>query len=634
MDILGNIILASSFITGILCIILLKCKKDPKFGLRAGLLSNAFIIVSSFFLIYLLVSSNFSIEYVFKNTDKNLPLIYKISALWSSSAGSLLLWATCISIVYIFIYGLFYFKKNQNQEFLKCLSATTTILNLAFLVVLIFINNPFKAVGANSNGFGLNPSLQSIGMVFHPPLVMISYSCIFAAFASNLYDLLHAGRIRRAIQQQQNNQSESPNIQITRNIALLGWIILTAGIVSGGIWAYSELGWGGYWNWDPIENSALVTWLLATAYLHLFHLKKNKTISDRPLFILISATAFSILFGTFLARSGILTSVHAYSNHGSKIFFLIVLGILAIICLSIFIAVFRKGDKNKLSTFNFNHFKLYIPPFILIILAIIITLMTIYPLFSSDGSAVSQKTYDFVFGIAGLIIVLASTIFFSLKHITNKLKLFTISISIILGAATIFLPTFASYTLFTRISLAVCAFCLVSIFLNFGLNINNLFNNTSYLTIFIIHLSIVIIAFGFIGTRNMKVETSSVIDKNGTITIGNHKLKLISLSVDDAPQIKTWTAGLSYYNGKITKDINTSLQFYKKKKVYHSQAFIMRSFKEDLYIIVENSSDDGSVLFKVSLFKWVSFLWAGIILMVFASLVLFWKRLCGNAYFI
>jgi cytochrome c-type biogenesis protein CcmF len=120
----------------------------------------------------------------------------------------------------------------------------------------------------------------------------------------------------------------------------------------------------------------------------------------------------------------------------------------------------------------------------------------------------------------------------------------------------------------------------------------------------------------------MKIEISSVIDKNETISIGNYELKLISLSVDDQPQKKTWTAGLSCYDGKITKDINTSLQFYKKKNVYHSKAFIKSSFKEDLYIIVENSTDDGSVLFKVSLFKWVSLLWAGIILLILASIVL------------
>jgi cytochrome c-type biogenesis protein CcmF len=500
-----------------------------------------------------------------------------------------------------------------------CLTAITAISNIMFLFVLIFINNPFKVVGINSNGFGLSPSLQSLGMVFHPPLVMISYSLFFAAFASNLYEILYP---------------ESQKVRITRNIALLGWILLTAGIVSGGIWAYRELGWGGYWSWDPIENSALVTWMLAAAYLHLFRLKKNNIISSRPLFILISAAVFSILFGTYIARSGILSSVHSYSNNGSKIFFSILLIIVAIVFFSIFITVFKNRKKIKHSKFDFNVIKHFIPVFLLVIPAIIITLMTIYPLFPLKDIVITEKIYDFVFGLLGLLILFASTAFFSLRNINNKLKLFISSISLISGVITIFLPSFTSYPYFTRISLAVCVLCLVSALLNLLLNINYIFNNSRYLTVFIIHLSIIIIAIGFVGTRSMKVETSNVIDKNGIISIGNHKLKLMSLSVDDGSQKKTWTAGLSYNDGKITKDINTSIQFYKKKKVYHSKAFIISSFKEDLYIIVENSTDDGSVRLKVSLFKWVSLLWVGIILMILASVVLSWRRLCGNAYFI
>lgn len=614
MGILGSSTLTVSFIAGILCIMLLTYKKSPKFSIAAGLLSNAFILISSFLLFYLLVVGDFSIEYVYKNTDRDLPLIYKISAFWSGSSGSLLLWNSCISLVYTFISGLFYIRKIQNRQYIMCLTAVTTILNLMFLIVLIFINNPFKVVGTSSNGFGLNPSLQSIGMVFHPPLVMIAYSLFFAVFASNLYEILYHSNIKT---------------QITRNIALIAWIFLTASIISGGVWAYRELGWGGYWNWDPIENSALVTWLIATAYLHLFHLKKNNKIGDRPSFILISTAIFSILFGTFLARSGILSSVHSYSNHGSKIFFTFILIIVLVTLLSILIAINIKRNKTHPSKLSLEIFKLYMPVILLIIPAVIITFLTIYPLFSPEGSIISEDTYDFVFGIWGLLILISSTVFFSLRGITNKLKILINIFSTISGTATMFLPSFTSYPFFVRISLAISVFCLASVLLNFALNLNNLFNNSSNIPVFIIHISIIIIAIGLVGSRGMNLETSNVIDKNGTISIGNHQLKLISLSVDDGPQKKNWTADLTYNNGKISRDISTSIQFYKKKKIYHSQAYIISSFKEDLYIIVENSADEGSVRLKVSLFKWVSFLWIGIILMVSTSIFLCWKRLCN-----
>jgi cytochrome c-type biogenesis protein CcmF len=619
MGICGNITLAVSFFIGILCLILLKFKKTTKLGLKAGIISSAFIIATSFVLLYLLISSDFSVEYVFRNTDRSLPLIYKISAFWSGSAGSLLLWAACNSIVYLFIYGLFHIKKNNNQKYLKCLTATTTILNLGFLIVLIFISNPFKPVSLSSDGFGLNPSLQSSGMVYHPPLIMIAYSCIFATLASILYEIMNP---------------DSPKIRTTRNIALIGWIILTVGIVSGGIWAYSELGWGGYWSWDPIENSALVTWLLATAYLHLFTLKKDDVISSRPLFILIFATAFSVLFGTFLARSGIISSVHAYSNQASKIFFIIILVILTVICMSIFISVFRKREKKGRAQVSLNRIKLYLPSILLILSAVIIMLMTISPLLPLQGLVITEKSYDVVFGLLGLVLLLTSTVFYTFKHTANKVKLLILPISLVFGIIILIIPAFAAYPVFTRIALAVCVFCMIAVLLNFVFNMNQLLSNGSYFTMFVIHLAIIIIAFGLIGTRGMKVETSSVMNKNDTVSIGNHVLELKSVSVDDGSRIKTWTADLSYNNGETDRDIETSLQYYKEKDVYHSKALIISSIKEDLYVIVENSTDDGTILLKVSLLKWVLLLWVGIGMLVAASLFLCWKRLCGNTYYI
>ncbi|OPX45029.1 cytochrome c-type biogenesis protein CcmF [Ruminiclostridium hungatei] len=608
MGTLGYICLISSFVMGIFCLILLKFAKTRNYGLRAGLISNAFILLTSLVLFYLLVTSDFSIEYVYKNTDRNLPLIYKISAFWSGSAGSLLLWATCISVVYIIIYGIFHFKQYSNRQYMVCLTATTIIFNLAFLTVLILVSNPFKAVGPSSNGFGLSPSLQSIGMIFHPPLVMLAYSCFFAAFSSMLYETLYP---------------QSPELSITGRLPLLAWIILTTGIVSGGIWAYRELGWGGYWNWDPIENSALVTWLLSTAYLHMLQLKRSNAISSRPLTAVISAIVFSVLFGTGLARSGILNSVHAYSSHSSKIFFPILLIIAAAAVLAVLIVVFRRKTELKDTGSEPVRLYIYIPPFLLIVTAMAIALMTVYPLFQIGGPEITEKTYDLVFGIFGLAIILASSAIFSFRHLSRKYRAAVWAASLLSGTVTSFLPSFAAYESFTRLSLSAAVICLISLLLGLLVNINSIFNDSRLLMLFIIHLSIVLIAFGLIGTRGMKIETSSVIDKNSSISIGKYTLELDTLEVIDQPEKKTWTAGLSCWDGKSTRALDTSLHFYKKKKVYHSKEFIISSFNEELYINIENAADDGSVLLRVSLFKWFSLLWLGIILMILASSILY-----------
>lgn len=631
MNIIGNLALVTSLVIGALSLMLIKFNKNHDIGIKAGILSNIFIIISSMVLFYLLISGDFSVDFVFKNTERSLPLIYKISAFWSGSSGSLLLWTTCISIMYIFIYVLLHIKKYNNKEYISCLTSLSLIFNLAFLVALIFINNPFKVTGANPDGFGLNPSLQSWGMVFHPPLVMISYSLIFLAFASNLYEIFSV-RSQAKLQQKSNDLQASFIKSLTINITLTGWIILTAGIVSGGIWAYSELGWGGYWSWDPIENSALVTWLLVTAYLHLLSLHRKSTASHPSSFILISASVFSILFGTFLARSGILNSVHSYTSKESKVFFSLMMIVVAVVCLAIFITFIRKRDKIKTSISHLNSFIPYVTPLIMVISAIIITLMTIYPLFPHKDLKITENTYDFVFGIAGLIFLIFSTIFY-LKKTSNKLKIFIISISFIFGGITFFLPAFSIYSYFTRISMAVCVFCLISTVMYFGFNINYLFDNSICMTIFVIHVSIIIMAFGFIGTRNMKLETTRVIDPNDTITIANHDLKLISISVDDGAQKKTWTADFTYTDGNSQKNIKASLQYYKKKNVYHSKAFIDRSFKEDFYMIVENVLADGGLVLKVSIFKWVSFLWIGIILMTLMSIIILKNSLSKASMF-
>ncbi len=604
MGTLGYICLISSFAMGIFCLILLKFVKNRNYGLKAGIISNAFILTASLVLFYLLITSDFSIEYVYKNTDRNLPLIYKISAFWCGSAGSLLLWATCISIVYLLIYGIFHFKRDSNQRYLVCLTATSIIFNLAFLAVLIFISSPFKTVGPSSDGFGLSPSLQSIGMIIHPPLVMLAYSCYFSAFSSMLYEALYP---------------QSPELSITRRLPFVAWTILTTGIVSGGIWAYRELGWGGYWNWDPIENSALVTWLLSTAYLHMFQLKRRNAIGNRPLIAMISAIVFSVLFGTGLARSGILNSVHAYSSHSSRIFFPILLIIAGAAALGVLIVAFRKKTGLKGTGPKSVRLHIYIPPFLLIVPAIAIALMTVYPLFELNGPEITAKTYDLVFGIFALPIMLASTACFSFRHLSGKYRAAISAASLLPGIITPFLPSFNSYDVFTRLSLSISVICLISLLLSLLVNISKIFNNGRFLMLFIIHLSIVLIAFGLIGTRDMKIETSSVIDKNSSISIGKYNLELNALEVIDQPEKKTWTARLTCWDGKSARNLDTSLHFYKKKEVYHSEEFIISSFKEELYINIENAADDGSVLLRVSLFKWFSLLWLGTILMILAS---------------
>jgi cytochrome c-type biogenesis protein CcmF len=393
-----------AFACGLVSFLLIAFKKEPEvrknLGVLTGLVSCLGVLVSSVLLLYSLVNGIFSVEYVYHSTEKTLPLIYKISAFWSGSAGSMLLWTSVFAVVLIIVYF-----KNMDKSSTKTVFGVITFIMTLFMFVITFINNPFKHVSQQSDGFGLNPALQSIGMVFHPPVIMVAFSLFFLAFCYQLFDL---------------KEGKPSNGFIIWKCTIWAWILLTAGIVSGGVWAYTELGWGGYWAWDPIENSSLVNWLFATAFLHGIS-KKDYGFSRRKLnFILITMTAFTILIGTFIARSGVLKSVHAYSNQGVTRVFGGALIVLAVLIVFIYFRIKRlhKDDGNETEKTGSKLKKIcmsFIKPANLfttlcIAIAVLIFGGTVFPLFGGlffkNASETPTAFYEYSFGIFGLLMLL------------------------------------------------------------------------------------------------------------------------------------------------------------------------------------------------------------------------------------
>jgi cytochrome c-type biogenesis protein CcmF len=618
MSFFGTISLTASFITGLLCLASFVIKKLRGLRAKAGVLSAVFILTATFSLLYLLIIGDYSVEYVFHNTDKELPLIYKISALWSGSSGSILLWAVCNSVFFLAINAIF---GRRSDNFVNCTAIVITVLNLGFLIVLLFINNPFTKTISNSDGFGLSPSLQSLGMVFHPPLIMISYSCLFTAFAA---------RLSRIIKPEEKNKKAAVCF------ALLGWILLTVGIVSGGIWAYVELGWGGYWSWDPIETTALITWLLLTAYIHLMYVYKADCSGNKTLFLYMSAVVFSILFGTFTARSGVLKSIHSYSSQASKLFFLILLGALIVLCVFMYIMIFKKRLNADKQNFKLRNTYKYLPVIILTVCALVLLFMTLAPIMPIDSAGISEYTYDFFFSLFGLVLLLLSSYYYSIRNITGSKKIVTTALSLAAGICIFFLRAFAQYSVLTRTILSVCCLCLTAMIISFVFLSTAVIKSKKYLAEYLIHLALIIIAFGLVGSRGMKAEAIEVIGTNDTLMLENHKLTMTALSVDDNNDVITWNVGMNYHVNdnndiNVDKSITVYLQYYKMKDIYHSRAYIHSSVGEDFFIIAENAEDDGKMLIKAVVFKWVSFLWLGICVMLLASVYLYIKALHGSS---
>ncbi len=289
--------------------------------------SHGFLFLLSSFLIYvwLAVTDNFSVAYIANHSNTDLPTFYKISSIWSAHEGSMFLW-----IIFLAAWGYLFNTKVDNKEILKSKSiGIISLILVGFLSFLLLTSNPFETIlpFAPSNGADINPVLQDPALAIHPPTLYLGYVGFVIPFACAIAFLIQGN-------------SDIKWEELARKWSVVAWIFLTIGITLGSWWAYYELGWGGYWFWDPVENVALMPWLAATAFLHSLSVS-IKSSNLRIWTILLSISVFSLsLFGTFIVRSGIIDSVHSFANDPERGLYLLAF-IGTIIIFSMFLFVLR-----------------------------------------------------------------------------------------------------------------------------------------------------------------------------------------------------------------------------------------------------------------------------------------------------
>ena len=372
---IGHILLiitfVSSFIQAIFWIITLGSKNTVNLIILQKFAVTNFILISSSFsiLLYSFIISDFSLLIVTNNSHSLKPLIYKISGLWGNHEGSLMLWALILSFFTYLI------SRNKSQISFKLLSSilgVQTLILFSFLAFILFTSNPFERLEIPPlDGKGLNPLLQDPGLAFHPPILYLGYVGLSVSFSFAVAALI-TGEI---------NQIWARQIRPWITIA---WSALTLGIALGSWWAYYELGWGGWWFWDPVENASFMPWLIATALLHSVRLLETRLILvSWTVLLAILGFSFSLL-GTFIVRSGLLTSVHAFATDPSRgIFILIILTIATGVPLILY--AIRSSDLYTEKKIEFNVFSketaLLINNLFLSTATLTILIGTLYPLF-------------------------------------------------------------------------------------------------------------------------------------------------------------------------------------------------------------------------------------------------------------
>ncbi len=344
-------------------------KKKYSLGFVSYILASFILIVSFFVLLFFFYTSNFSILAVYENSHSLKPIFYKIAGTWGNHEGSMLLFISIIAV-----YGVCFIRitKIEDVFFKSLIIFFQNNLQIIFLLYLILFSNPFdEVIPAPKEGLGLNPILQDPLLLIHPPFLYLGY----IGFSLTL-SLVLAGLL--------SHNFNSSWVMIAKKWILIAWTFLTIGISLGSIWAYYELGWGGFWFWDPVENASLMPWLASTALIHcLFVMEKKEQFKSWTALLAILTFSLSLL-GTFLVRSGILNSVHAFANDPSRgLFILLIILIITFISIVIFILKTQSNSKKqKLIILSKEGFLLFNNLFLMFFLSIVVV-GTVYPIILS-----------------------------------------------------------------------------------------------------------------------------------------------------------------------------------------------------------------------------------------------------------
>jgi cytochrome c-type biogenesis protein CcmF len=326
MTLLGQFALWAAFMLGLWCVALSfsgRWHGRPELSatiVRAIYAITGCLIVASLALWKGLVSHDFNIEYVASYTSRNLPSAYIVSALWAGQKGSLLFWAVVLSL---FASAAQFLTARRFAHLMPYVAGVTAAVITFFVSVMIFAADPFERLAFTpADGRGLNPQLQNVGMVIHPPMLYLGYISITIPFAFAVAALL-------------SRRLDTGWLHAIRKWTLVSWLFLSIGITLGMWWAYVELGWGGYWAWDPVENASLLPWLTMTAFLHSVMIQEKRGMLKRWNFGLVIGTFLLSIFGTFITRSGVIASVHSFTQSSVGYFFLAFLVVAAVLAFTL-----------------------------------------------------------------------------------------------------------------------------------------------------------------------------------------------------------------------------------------------------------------------------------------------------------
>ena len=611
---------------------------------RAAYAAAGCAALAFFSLLYLLLADDFSIAHVAGSSSLTLPVIYKITALWGGHDGSMLLWVFFAAVMNVIV---LWQNRNRRRDMMPYVLAVLMVNLSFFLTLSVFVSNPFQELvrvfpdGSTqpfipADGQGLNPLLQYWAMIIHPPILYLGYIGFMVPFAFAVGALV-------------TRQRGEAWIRATRRWTLWTWLFLGIGLIVGGKWAYVVLGWGGYWGWDPVENAALMPWLVATAFLHSVIVQERRGMLKAWNMFLIAATYLLCIFGTFLTRSGIVNSVHAFDDSSIGKFFIyyvvIVLGLSLILIMDR--REYLRGERrlesmtSRESAFLFNNL-------ILVVACFAVFWGTMFPVFSEwiRGVKISVGPVFFnkinipigllllLFTGAGPLLAWRKTPAASLKKSFSRPVIATVAVFVGLVVA-------GMRDFYALVCFALCAFVIVAIIEefyrgartrgrdrgeNFPLALWRLaWKNKRRYGGHIAHFGVALLFVGFAGNAFNK-ETTGHMRTGDEIRIGGYTLKMAGLNEGQREDYLFSELHIdAYKNGKPVKTLTSERRVYDGRQTTTSVG-IFSTPKEDLYMVYMGMTDDQRYEVRARVNPLVFWVWAGSALMFLGTLIAIGKK--------
>ncbi len=580
--------------------------------------SSLLTLLSFFSLMYAYVVSDFSNYNVFQNSHSNKPLIYKISGTWGNHEGSMLLWLSMLSIFSFF----FSFTKNIDESFQRLTLIIQSLLHILFGLFIVFTSNPFLVNSILVNeGLGLNPILQDPGLAVHPPILYggyVGYSIVFSIAIAGLF---------------QNTDDEW--LYVAKKWSLISWTFLTGGIALGSYWAYYELGWGGWWFWDPVENISLMPWIAGLALVHsLIMVRGEQAIKKWIVFLSILCFSLSV-FGTFLVRSGILTSVHSFAADASRgIFILLIFFIVTGFGFLVFLLKEPKKS-NALNLLFINKVSaLVINNILMIIATLTILLGTIYPIIIevlynkriSVGGPYFNSTVIPIMIPGFLLMSIAPILSWQTNKINNSKKY--VLTFIILSVLVLIQSYFLDFNTWGFVGLLlgfwIILASIIAIFSSYKIKINIKF--LKIINPHVAHIGVGIAIVGITCSSVFQNELNFNLNEGDKFNV-NEKTVLFE-KIETTNQINFQSLRGKFLfdiENNQSKEIEAGKNYYPVSKMITSEAGILHQWNKDIYFILGDQKNNEWFV-KVLINPFVSFIWLGVIIMIYSGLIAVTRR--------